>query len=68
MGVITNSIVLYGRFYGWSFLLQGDLEEGGKGLVARYPQLRVDVLKAGHHGSKGSSHPAFLEKSKQKLP
>lgn len=67
-GSNNDSIVLYGRFYGWSFLFTGDLEEEGeKALLARYPQLRVDVLKAGHHGSKGSSHPAFLEKIQAKI-
>ena len=67
-GSNNDSIVLYGRFYGWSFLFTGDLEEEGeKTLLARYPQLRVDVLKAGHHGSKGSSHPAFLEKIQAKI-
>ena len=60
-GSNNDSLVLYGRFYGWSFLFTGDLEEEGeKTLLARYPQLRVDILKAGHHGSKDSSHPAFL--------
>jgi len=67
-GSNNDSIVLYGRFYGLSFLFTGDLEEEGeKTLLARYPQLRVDVLKAGHHGSKGSSHPAFLEKIQAKI-
>ena len=67
-GSNNDSIVLYGRFYGLSFLFTGDLEEEGeKILLARYPQLRVDVLKAGHHGSKGSSHPAFLEKIQAKI-
>lgn len=67
-GSNNDSIVLYGRFYGWSFLFTGDLEEEGeKTLLARYPQLRVDILKAGHHGSKGSSHPAFLKQIQAKI-
>ena len=67
-GSNNDSLVLYGRFYGWSFLFTGDLEEEGeKTLLARYPQLRVDVLKAGHHGSKGSSHPAFLRQIQAKI-
>lgn len=67
-GSNNDSLVLYGRFYGWSFLFTGDLEEEGeKTLLARYPQLRVDVLKAGHHGSKGSSHPAFLKQIQAKI-
>ena len=67
-GSNNDSLVLYGRFYGWSFLFTGDLEEEGeKTLLARYPQLRVDILKAGHHGSKGSSHPAFLRQIQAKI-
>ena len=67
-GSNNDSLVLYGRFYGWSFLFTGDLEEEGeKTLLARYPQLRVDILKAGHHGSKGSSHPAFLKQIQAKI-
>ena len=67
-GSNNDSLVLYGRFYGWTFLFTGDLEEEGeKTLLSRYPQLRVDVLKAGHHGSKGSSHPAFLRQIQAKI-
>ena len=67
-GSNNDSLVLYGRFYGWSFLFTGDLEEEGeKTLLARYPQLRVDILKAGHHGSKGSSHPVFLRQIQAKI-
>lgn len=57
----NDSIVLYGRLLDKNFLFTGDLEEGELDLVARYPQLPVHVLKAGHHGSKGSSYPAFLD-------
>ena len=61
-GSNNDSLVLYGYLQGVSFLFTGDLEEPGEQiLIARYPQLPVDVLKAGHHGSKGSSHPAFLD-------
>ena len=35
-------------------------ENGEAALMRRFPQLKVDVLKAGHHGSKGSSSPEFL--------
>ena len=44
------------------FLFTVDLEEAGEEtLMATYPDLPVDILKAGHHGSKGSSSEAFLE-------
>lgn len=57
----NDSLVLYGRLLDKTFLFTGDLEEGELDLIERYPQLPVDVLKAGHHGSKGSSYPEFLE-------
>ncbi|MEQ9810466.1 DNA internalization-related competence protein ComEC/Rec2 [Streptococcus jiangjianxini] len=57
----NDSLVLYGKLLDKRFLFTGDLEvEGEKALLTRYPSLPVDVLKAGHHGSKGSSDPKFL--------
>ena len=61
-GKNDDSIVLYGQFYQKRFLFTGDLEEAGeKKLLENYPQLQVDVLKVGHHGSKGSSSDVFLD-------
>lgn len=57
----NDSIVLYGRLLETNFLFTGDLEQGELDLIETYPNLPVDVLKAGHHGSKGSSYPAFLD-------
>ncbi|HEL2145961.1 TPA: DNA internalization-related competence protein ComEC/Rec2 [Streptococcus suis] len=57
----NDSIVLYGRLLKTNFLFTGDLEQGELDLIATYPNLPVDVLKAGHHGSKGSSYPEFLD-------
>ena len=58
----NDSIVLYGKLLGSSFLFTGDLEkEGEEELMASYPNLKAGILKAGHHGSKGSSSEAFLD-------
>ncbi len=57
----NDSLVLYGKLLDKRFLLTGDLEEGELDLVKAYPKLPVDILKAGHHGSKGSSYPEFLD-------
>ena len=63
-----DSIVLYGEFFQTKFLFTGDLERQGETeLLQRFPQLKADVLKAGHHGSKGSSSPEFLEQIQPKL-
>lgn len=67
-GKNNDSLVLYGNLLGTRFLFTGDLEkEGEEVLLEHYPQLAVDVLKAGHHGSKGSSSMNFLETIKPKL-
>lgn len=56
-----GSIVLYTYLGGLSWLFTGDLEAAGEeNLIKSYPGLRIDVLKAGHHGSKTSSTEAFL--------
>ncbi|MGT2772434.1 DNA internalization-related competence protein ComEC/Rec2 [Streptococcus marimammalium] len=61
-GKNNDSIVLYGKLLNKSFLFTGDLErEGEEDLLKHYPDLKVDILKAGHHGSSGSSTPAFLK-------
>ncbi|ACP16813.1 DNA internalization-related competence protein ComEC/Rec2 [Bacillus anthracis str. CDC 684] len=54
------SIVLWAKLGGITWLFTGDLEEGEKGLVATYPDLRADVLKVAHHGSNTSSITPFL--------
>ncbi|WEV60222.1 DNA internalization-related competence protein ComEC/Rec2 [Streptococcaceae bacterium ESL0729] len=61
-GTNNDSLVLYGQLFTKNFLFTGDLEEEGEELLmATYPKLPVDVLKAGHHGSKTSSSEAFLK-------
>ena len=67
-GCNNDSIVLYGKLLGSSFLFTGDLEkEGEEKLIASYPNLKASILKAGHHGSKGSSSEAFLDQLQPSL-
>ncbi|MDU5459828.1 MAG: ComEC/Rec2 family competence protein, partial [Streptococcus mitis] len=64
-GGYEDSLVLYGKLLDKYFLFTGNLEEKGeKELLKHYPDLKVDVLKAGQHGSKKSSSSDFLEKLK----
>lgn len=43
-------------------MFTGDLEEAGEShLLASYPDLQIDVLKVGHHGSKTSTSDSWLE-------
>ena len=63
-----DSLVLYGKLLDKHFLFTGNLEEKReKDLLKQYPDLEVDVLKAGQHGAKTSSNPAFLEKLKPEI-
>ena len=63
-----DSLVFYGKLLDKYFLFTGNLKEKGeKELLKQYPTLEVDILKAGQHGSKTSSSPAFLEKLKPQI-
>ena len=67
-GGYDDSLLLYGKLLDKHFLFTGNLKEKGeKDFLKQYPNLEVDVLKAGQHGSKTSSSPAFLEKLKPEL-
>lgn len=67
-GKNNDSLVLYGRLLGKNFLFTGDIEaEGEKALLSKYPNLKVDILKVGHHGSKGSSTENFLNTISMKV-
>lgn len=58
----NDSLVLTFTLGGKRFLLTGDLEqEGERDIIDAYPHLRADVLKVGHHGSKGSTSEEWLE-------
>ena len=60
-----DSLVLYGKLLDKNFLFTGNLgNKGEKDLLQQYPDLQVDVLKAGQHGAKTSSNPVFLEQLK----
>lgn len=58
----NDSLVLYAEFGGLSWLFTGDLEAKGEKELLENERLKVDVLKIGHHGSKGSSTEVFLQK------
>lgn len=67
-GEHEDSLVLYGKLLDKHFLFTGNLEEKGeKDLLKQYPDLEVDVLKAGQHGSKNSSTSAFLKQLKPEI-
>ncbi len=56
-----GSLVLRIRFGSRTVLLMGDAEEAAEErLLSDYPDLRADLLKVGHHGSRSSSTPELL--------
>ncbi|MFT9848606.1 DNA internalization-related competence protein ComEC/Rec2 [Aneurinibacillus sp. REN35] len=64
----AHSIVLLLEAYGSSFLFTGDLEQGGEERLLRDAALQpVDVLKVGHHGSRGSTSQAWADALAPKL-
>ena len=67
-GSHDDSLPLYGKLLDKHFLFTGNLKEKGeKELLKQYPDLEVNVLKAGQHGAKTSSNPIFLEKLKPEI-
>ena len=65
---LDDSLVLHGKLLDKHFLFTGNLKEKGeKELLKQYPDLEVDVLKAGQHGAKTSSSSVFLEKLKPEI-
>jgi len=63
-GRIDNNLSLVMRidYRNFSMLLTGDIgEEAEQYLLGQGAPLKADVLKGPHHGSRHSSHPAFIE-------
>ncbi|MRX55934.1 DNA internalization-related competence protein ComEC/Rec2 [Bacillus idriensis] len=57
-----DSLVIFAKIGGLKWLFTGDLEhEGEKRILEKYKGLKTDVLKVGHHGSKGSTSESFLK-------
>ncbi|MAD46704.1 MAG: DNA internalization-related competence protein ComEC/Rec2 [Oceanospirillaceae bacterium] len=58
----NQSCVIQVDWHGLRFMLSGDLEKDGEALlVSRYgAELQSDILLVGHHGSKTSTSPIFL--------
>lgn len=57
-----ESIVILLKSANNSILLTGDADDTTESeILAKYPQLDIEVLKAGHHGSKTSTSDKFLD-------
>ncbi|ETI67157.1 DNA internalization-related competence protein ComEC/Rec2 [Neobacillus vireti] len=57
-----GSIALVAQVGGVTWFFGGDLDQEGEMKISKqFPNLTIDVLKAGHHGSKTSSAEAFIK-------
>lgn len=64
----NNSVVLHFTFGDIDFLFTGDAEvEAESSMIAAGQVIDVDILKAGHHGSRTASSMDFLAKSQPEL-
>jgi competence protein ComEC len=63
----NNSIVLYGIIGDKKYLFTGDIEEEVENRLIRQYNLKVDILKIGHHGSNTSTSESFLNKLEPKI-
>jgi competence protein ComEC len=64
----NDSVVLRLRFGERVFLLTGDIEKEGEAALVDAPEdLRSDVVKVAHHGSRTSSTPAFVARTQASL-
>ncbi|MEH7157016.1 DNA internalization-related competence protein ComEC/Rec2 [Neobacillus drentensis] len=63
-----GSIAFIAQIGGASWFFGGDLDqEGEEKIIKKYPHLQIDVLKAGHHGSKTSSAESFIKQISPKI-
>jgi len=63
-----NSLVLRVRFGAKAALFVGDAERWAEArLLEHAGELRADLLKVGHHGSRSSSSAAFIERVRPSL-
>lgn len=63
-----GSLTILAGVGGLSWFFGGDLDRiGEEGIVRRYPNLKIDILKVGHHGSNTSSSPIFLQHYRPKI-
>lgn len=57
-----HSLVIYAKISNDYWLFTGDIsQQAERQLIELYPNLKVDILKVGHHGSRTSTAPKFLQ-------
>ncbi|WP_429971212.1 DNA internalization-related competence protein ComEC/Rec2 [Fructilactobacillus sp. Tb1] len=68
LGKNEDSMVLYSEINHLKWMFTGDLDRADElKILEKYPDLKTDILKLGHHGSKTSSDPKFIEAIQPKI-
>ncbi|WP_125607611.1 DNA internalization-related competence protein ComEC/Rec2 [Lapidilactobacillus bayanensis] len=68
LGDNEDSLTLLLKLGNRNWLFTGDLDRAGElTILKKYPDLTIDYLKVGHHGSKTSSDPEFVARIKPRL-
>lgn len=63
-----TSIGIYAKIGSKTWLFTGDIEkEGERKIVQKYPFMKVDILKVGHHGSRTSTTESLLSTIEPKI-
>lgn len=63
-----DSLILFSRLHQQNYLFMGDLPiEQEQILLKQYPNLKADIVKIGHHGSKTSTSTTFLKQVEPKI-
>ncbi|KRM81206.1 hypothetical protein FD36_GL000103 [Fructilactobacillus sanfranciscensis DSM 20451] len=68
LGKNEDSMVLYSQINNLNWTFTGDLDRLDElKILGKYPNLKTDILKLGHHGSKTASDPQFIQAIKPKI-
>lgn len=67
-GKNESSIAVTANLNGVNVIISGDLDKSGElEICRRTPELRADILKTGHHGSKTSTAEGYVQQLQPKL-
>lgn len=64
----SGSIAIFAKVGGLKWFFGGDLDQAGEEkIIEKYPNLTIDVLKSGHHGSKTSTNEQFVNQLRPRV-
>lgn len=64
----SSSVTVVTNFHGIKCWFSGDLEQSQEQkIIQTYPNLQIDILKCGHHGSKTATNPKLVARTRPRL-